>query len=329
MPFVGRGDLAILGSASRLRGAPLLSLTPTVMLRTTAKRCAGCSRSLRRAYSTTQATHEAPAPPPPAARRGVPISTVLSVVALGLFGGYALGVAGPRPAPLAILWPVPTVPAPHKDTDEGRAATGKVEQGLQALAIVSQLRAERAAAESEHSSADSSLEKAADALKDAVSASVPAWRESRPYSAAEPGPHSFSGSTLRGPGKFAVPPLVFTSRDNKQGVFVLHLGDHMCGHEGIVHGGLLATLCDEALARTVCRLALCCIKPSLMQRKQAFLSLPSKLGVTANLNVSYRAPTFANQYVVLKTQLVSVKGRKAISKGRIETLDGQLLVEAE
>jgi acyl-coenzyme A thioesterase PaaI-like protein len=32
---------------------------------------------------------------------------------------------------------------------------------------------------------------------------------------------------------------------------VLHLGRALCGHDGIVHGGLLATVFDESLARNV------------------------------------------------------------------------------
>lgn len=74
---------------------------------------------------------------------------------------------------------------------------------------------------------------------------------------------------------------------------------------------VLATILDEALART------------------AFLGLPNQIGVTATLNISYKKPTFADQYVVVRTELVEVKGRKAWSKGRIESVDGEILVEAE
>jgi len=44
---------------------------------------------------------------------------------------------------------------------------------------------------------------------------------------------------------------VFTSRDRKSAVLVMHLGSSMCGHEGVIHGGLLATVLDESLGRTV------------------------------------------------------------------------------
>jgi hypothetical protein len=31
----------------------------------------------------------------------------------------------------------------------------------------------------------------------------------------------------------------------------VHVGRGVCGHDGIIHGGLLATILDESLARTV------------------------------------------------------------------------------
>jgi acyl-coenzyme A thioesterase PaaI-like protein len=34
-------------------------------------------------------------------------------------------------------------------------------------------------------------------------------------------------------------------------VIIVHVGRGLCGHDGIVHGGLLATLLDEGLGRTV------------------------------------------------------------------------------
>ena len=32
---------------------------------------------------------------------------------------------------------------------------------------------------------------------------------------------------------------------------VIHLGRALCGHDGIIHGGLIATVFDESLARNV------------------------------------------------------------------------------
>jgi acyl-CoA thioesterase FadM len=59
------------------------------------------------------------------------------------------------------------------------------------------------------------------------------------------------------------------------------------------------------------------------------MNLPERIGVTAILNLSYRAPTKADQFVVIKTRLVDVKGRKANVSARVEDMNGTLLVEAE
>uniref|UniRef100_A0A0W0F415 Thioesterase domain-containing protein n=1 Tax=Moniliophthora roreri TaxID=221103 RepID=A0A0W0F415_MONRR len=115
---------------------------------------------------------------------------------------------------------------------------------------------------------------------------------------------------LRGPGKLALPPVVRARWDEKESVIVLHVGRGLCGHDGIIHGGLLATLLDETLART------------------AINNLPERIGVTAKLTLNYRAPTKADQFIVIRTELVGAKGRKADVKGRVEDLNGTLLVEA-
>jgi acyl-coenzyme A thioesterase PaaI-like protein len=127
---------------------------------------------------------------------------------------------------------------------------------------------------------------------------------------------SLTGGTLLGGDKISIPPLVFNTADGSELVSIAYLGSEMCGHPGIVHGGLLATLMDEGLART------------------CFQALPSKTGVTASLKVDYRSPCRANQFVVLKANTTKVEGRKAFVKGRLETLppdgtQGKLLVDGE
>lgn len=113
---------------------------------------------------------------------------------------------------------------------------------------------------------------------------------------------NLTGGTLLGPDKIAVPPLQFTTEDGSQYVSFQWLGPALCGHPGIVHGGLLATLLDEGLAR-------CC-----------FPALPNKVAVTASLKIDYKAPCMAGQIVVLRADTTKVEGRKAWVKGRLETL---------
>ncbi|KZL86476.1 thioesterase family protein, partial [Colletotrichum incanum] len=114
--------------------------------------------------------------------------------------------------------------------------------------------------------------------------------------------HNLTGGTLLGPGRITVPPVCWTEKGGKSLVSISHLGTDMCGHPGIVHGGLLATLLDEGLAR-------CC-----------FGALPHNVGVTAKLEINYRKPVHAGTYVVLRARTTRVEGRKAWVEGQLETL---------
>jgi hypothetical protein len=80
-----------------------------------------------------------------------------------------------------------------------------------------------------------------------------AWYETRPYKSLseERRVNNLTAGALRGPGLLALPPLVRARRDESEGFILVHVGRGLCGHDGIVHGGLLATLLDEGLARTV------------------------------------------------------------------------------
>jgi hypothetical protein len=74
--------------------------------------------------------------------------------------------------------------------------------------------------------------------------------------------HSLTAGTLRGPSKLAVPPMVFAKDDESEAIVIVHLGRSLCGHDGIVHGGMVGTILDEATGRN------------------ALLNLPTKIGVT-------------------------------------------------
>lgn len=144
--------------------------------------------------------------------------------------------------------------------------------------------------------------------------------ESRPHMRIPPHmrPHNLTGGTLLGEGKIEVPPLNFNEKHAELPTMVqiMYFGPALCGHPGIVHGGLLATILDEGLARA------------------CFPALPNKVGVTANLKIDYRVPCPAGRYVVLKAETTKVEGRKVWCKGWIELLgeedgDGTKVVEAE
>lgn len=48
-----------------------------------------------------------------------------------------------------------------------------------------------------------------------------------------------------------VPPIMFYNKSFTELTIIIHLGKKMCGHDGIIHGGLAATVLDEALAAVV------------------------------------------------------------------------------
>ena len=146
----------------------------------------------------------------------------------------------------------------------------------------------------------------------------PDFRESRPQLKIPEAirSHNLTGGTLAGPGMIVVPPYIWNEKEGKELVEIFYVGNNVSGHPGIVHGGLLATMLDEGLAR-------CC-----------FPALPSKVGVTANLQINYKKPTKAEQYLVLKARTIKVEGRKAFVEGHIETMpeDGEepeILVTAD
>lgn len=113
---------------------------------------------------------------------------------------------------------------------------------------------------------------------------------------------NLTSGTLLGEDKIEVPPVQFGTEDGSKFVSLQYVGNALCGHPGIIHGGLLATLLDEGLAR-------CC-----------FPALPNRAAVTASLTVNYKAPAMAGQVLVLRAETTRVEGRKAWVKGRLETL---------
>ncbi|KAF7317563.1 4HBT domain-containing protein [Mycena kentingensis (nom. inval.)] len=240
-----------------------------------------------------------PAPSPlfysTSTRRSLGTLSTLSIAATTGIACYALGALYP-PTPITLLYPRPA-PAPPADatSPSSLAYTAALEAELQALPQLAAHRTRADAAE---------------------------WYEVRPHAAIpeEVRANKLTSGALRGPGKLAVLPLARVRRDESEAVVFLHLGRGLCGHDGIVHGGLLATLLDEALGRN------------------AILNLPAKVGVTATLSLRYRAPTRADQFVVIRTSLASPPpapdapmrpSRKCLVKGTIESLDGTLLVEGD
>lgn len=134
--------------------------------------------------------------------------------------------------------------------------------------------------------------------------SKPEYSESRPHLRI-PGPlrpNNVIAGTLMGPDMLVVPPVVWVDQEGHSLVAIVYLGKNLCGHPNLIHGGLLATLLDECLAR-------CC-----------FTAFPNKIGMTATLNIDYRNPTPAGSYVVVRAKTTNIDGRKVRAAGHIESL---------
>ncbi|CAA7266443.1 unnamed protein product [Cyclocybe aegerita] len=240
-------------------------------------------RCLPRTVKANRARLFSTTPPPPHPKHWRPATTFAAVAVASVVAG-TLGALFPPP-PLSILFPRPAPGPPEPDTPESKSYCESIEENLQNLPLLKELRA---------------------------SADAKGWYETRPYQGfpEERRVNSLSAGTLRGPGKFAITPLIRAKHDETESIVFVHLGRALCGHDGIVHGGLLATLLDETLART------------------AVNNLPEKVGVTATLSLNYRAPTMADQFVIVRTRIGEVKGRKANVTGQVEDMKGTVLVEA-
>ncbi len=113
---------------------------------------------------------------------------------------------------------------------------------------------------------------------------------------------------------------VFHNGDTGEMVAVVWFGAGTSGWPGVVHGGLIGTIVDEMLGRVAIR------------------SLAAHTGVTARLELHYRAPTFAEGFYVVRCASVpddelpeaqrGKRDRKVWCRGVVETLEGKVCVEA-
>ena len=132
----------------------------------------------------------------------------------------------------------------------------------------------------------------------------PRYRESRPHleMSHDARRNHLTAGPLSSPETMPVAPYEFHKHDGNTLVQIFYVGMATSYHPGIVHGGFLATMLDEALARC------------------AFLVLPNRIGVTANLNVNYLRLTKGAQALVLWARSIRSEGRKAWVEGWIEPL---------
>ena len=106
---------------------------------------------------------------------------------------------------------------------------------------------------------------------------------------------------------------IFYNKDTGESVAVVWFGGAISGWPGVTHGGLVATIMDEQLAR-------CAIR-----------RFPSHTGVTANLEINYLKPVVTNSYYVIRSMpnKDGFTDTKGWVSGRLETLEGKVCIEAK
>jgi len=104
--------------------------------------------------------------------------------------------------------------------------------------------------------------------------------------------------TLNGPGRVEQYDM-YINKQKEELLAVIKLGKSLNGYPGVVHGGILGLLLDNSFGIL-------------------FLNLDKPLSVTANLDINYRAPTYASTLVVLHARIDRVEGRKMYMTARIE-----------
>lgn len=135
----------------------------------------------------------------------------------------------------------------------------------------------------------------------------------------EYGRKSLTTTTLAQKGGFAIEPVIFHNTDTNEGVTILHVGYRLCGYPFLVHGGILATILNETFKRNA----------SLSSSTTSTVKGDFKV---ENLSISYKYPSFANQFLIIKTKPVLGEGdgNKQISlESVIESQKGNTLVKSQ
>lgn len=93
---------------------------------------------------------------------------------------------------------------------------------------------------------------------------------------------------------------------------VVFFGPGLEGWPSFVHGGAISTVLDERLGRVALRV------------------FPEQTGVTANLNIDYRAPVISSNFYTVHAKYNNEKSteRKAFIEGTIRDFAGNICTEA-
>ena len=111
---------------------------------------------------------------------------------------------------------------------------------------------------------------------------------------------------------------IYKKKDADEIKCIIKFGESLNGHKGIVHGGISSLVIDNTFGW----LFMSCINGGILSLN----GLPSAF--TANLNINYRSPVYANTIVVLTANLIKVDGRKLFMDATMEDCEGKQLVNA-
>ncbi|KAJ9381974.1 hypothetical protein DTO063F5_5939 [Paecilomyces variotii] len=123
--------------------------------------------------------------------------------------------------------------------------------------------------------------------------------------------HRLTSGSLKGSRGLALQKLFYNDK-KKSIINVVYFGGGLEGWPTVVHGGALATVLDETFGRVAVR------------------SFPAKTGVTANLNINYRARVSSGSYYTIQATLDPILStdRKAHMTAEVRDQTGKLCVEA-
>ncbi|EAW08866.1 PaaI family thioesterase [Aspergillus clavatus NRRL 1] len=121
----------------------------------------------------------------------------------------------------------------------------------------------------------------------------------------------FTSGPLRGSRGLALQ-KVFWNEKEKTVVSVVYLGSGLEGWPTVVHGGAIAAVLDENLGRAAIR------------------HLPERTGVTANLEINYRAPVYSGNFYTCHATVDPEKSsdRKAYVTGEVRDPVGRICAQA-
>lgn len=103
---------------------------------------------------------------------------------------------------------------------------------------------------------------------------------------------------------------VYQSEEHKSEVVcLLQIGDRLCGHPEIVHGGIISAIFDNNFG-------------------WLFIAMKEKPAFTANLNINFRKPTYANSIGIIRTKLDRIEGRKIFMTATWENISGDVQADA-